>query len=497
MKTRGLFMSALMMGAVMAGCSNEDVLQDIDSKEIQKRDSYIAINIVAPGVDSRAEDDFVAGTAKENAVNNALFVFYNNSGDFVQAVDVAGADLEEWTDGTGSVDKISNAVIVLSNPTSDPTQVVALLNTGMNAENIGTPSLATLKEKAEDYSSTESFVMSNSVYQDAGGNEVVTTQITDKNLQKTATLAKQNPLTITVERVLAKVTAVADEHEVVGKTVELDGEKGITLVPEITGFKVVATHPKSYLLKNIDNLDLSWTWNDAPNFRSYWANSATLGEDDSYGYYTYEQILPVADYAEYCQENTTDTNTQLLVSATIKQENAEEAETILKYKGLYYTEEGFLTKVNSMLSAYKYTTTNDAGETVESNNWAPYLQIVDAGSTEADKPWEVKVALADNVPAGTDVTGVENVLKDLDKAAQWTDGKAYFYVDINHLENVPAVIRNHYYQLAITKIEGLGTPVYEPEETIIPEKMEDEEYFVAAQVQILKWKMVNQSVSLK
>ena len=282
MKTRGLFMSALMMGAVMAGCSNEDVLHDIDSKEIQKSDSYIAINIVAPGVDSRAEDDFVAGTAKENAVNNALFVFYNNSGDFVQAVDVAGADLEEWTDVTGSVDKISNAVIVLSNPTSDPTQVVALLNTGMNAENIGTPSLATLKEKAEDYSSTESFVMSNSVYQDASGNEVVTTQITDKNLQKTATLAKQNPLTITVERVLAKVTAVADEHEVVGKTVELDGEKGINLVPEITGFKVVATYPKSYLLKNIDNLDLSWTWNDAPNFRSYWANSGSFDEKESY-----------------------------------------------------------------------------------------------------------------------------------------------------------------------------------------------------------------------
>ena len=81
MKTRGLFMSALMIGAVMAGCSNEDVLQDIDSKEIQKSDSYIAINIIAPGVDSRAEDDFVAGTAKENAVNNALFVFYNNSGE--------------------------------------------------------------------------------------------------------------------------------------------------------------------------------------------------------------------------------------------------------------------------------------------------------------------------------------------------------------------------------------------------------------------------------
>ena len=117
MKARGLFLSTLVMGAVMAGCSNnDDVLQNVESKEIQKSDSYIAINIVAPGVGSRAVEEFVAGTADENAVNNALFVFYNQDGEVVQAVDVEGADLEKWTDGDGSADKISNAVIVLNNP---------------------------------------------------------------------------------------------------------------------------------------------------------------------------------------------------------------------------------------------------------------------------------------------------------------------------------------------------------------------------------------------
>ena len=491
MKARGLFLSTLVMGAVMAGCSNnDDVLQNVESKEIQKSDSYIAINIVAPGVGSRAVEEFVAGTADENAVNNALFVFYNEDGDFVQAVDVEGADLEKWTDGDGSADKISNAVIVLNNPSSDPTQVVALLNTSLDADNIGEMTLGELKKKVDDYSSTKSFVMSNSVYQDAGGNEVFSTKITDANLQKSETLAKNNPLTISVERVLAKVTAVADEPEVEGRVVELDGDKEVKLVPEITGFKVVATNPKSYLLKNIENYASDWKWNDATNFRSYWANSATA---DTYGYCNYNEILPVAGFAEYCHENTNGTTTKLLVSATIKKENLEAVGTFLKYKGLYYTAAGFLTKINSMLSEYKYTTTNSEGKAVESNDWSQYLEIVDVVDEQDAKPWEVRVALTKDAPKGT---GAENVISKLEKAAQWTDGKAYFYVDIEHLKDVSAVVRNHYYQLVINKIVGLGTPVYNPEETIIPEKMEDENYYVAAQVQILKWKFISQSVEL-
>ena len=43
----------------------------------------------------------------------------------------------------------------------------------------------------------------------------------------------------------------------------------------------------------------------------------------------------------------------------------------------------------------------------------------------------------------------------------------------------------------------LGTPVADESEEIVPGKIEEETYFVAAQVQILKWKMVSQSVSLE
>ena len=492
MKKRGLFMSALMVGAFMASCTNEEAIPSVETKETVKSDSYVAVNIVAPGTNSRGEaGDFVAGSDDENAVNSALFLFFDANGGFVQAVDADVEDLKPWKDGNSSVEKLSNAVIVLSNPKSAPKQVVALLNTDLTSATIDINDLDGLKGIKGKY--TEGFVMSNSVYQNAEGEEVIAAELTDANIQKSEELAQDNPVTISVERVVAKVAASQSaDIKVTGKDVELNGEE-VTLVPEITGFKLVATNQTSYLVKNLgDYSAFTWSWNDMANWRSYWATSAT---PDSYEYFTYNEVLSKDNYAEYCLENTdSNTPTQLLVSATIKPEGSKEAAvTILKYKGLYYTESGLLTKVNEMLADYKYETTVEGG-TLVSNDWAPYLEIVDAG--EAAKPWEVKVALKADAPA---VAGVAGVIDAMDTAIQWTNGQAYFFVPIEHFGDSPqniGVVRNHYYQLAINAISGLGTPVYDPTEEIIPEKLEEEEYFVAAQIQILKWKIVSQQVSL-
>ena len=488
MKTRGLFLSALMMGAVLAGCSNEEVPQNVEPRDVQKSDSYIAVNIVAPSAASRATTDggFVAGTEAENTVNNALFVFFNENGGFVEAVAASGEDLKEWTAGEGTVDQISNVVLVLEDKKTAPASVVALLNTGYTETSIGTPNLTDLKNMVGNYS--EGFVMSNSAYLD-GTVDMTATPLSDANFQKTAADAIENPVTITVERVVAKVSALqnAESFTVTGKDVKLDGAD-VTLVPEITGYKVVATNPVSYLVKNIEDINLDWTWNDAASLRSYWANSAA---PEAYTYYKYSEILPVENYAEYCQENTSDDPTLLLVSATIKPEGAETAKNILKYKGLYYTTEGLLTKANEMLADYTYPVTTDEGSGT-SNDWSEYLDIVDAG--EDAEPWEVKVALTEDAP---EVAGVADVINGMDTAAQWTEGKAYFYVAIEGLGGEAGVVRNHYHLLTIDAISGMGTPVYNPEEIIIPKTMPEEEYFVAAKVQILKWKQVNQSVTLQ
>ena len=79
MKTRGLFLSALLMGAVWAGCSQDEVLNDVQQeRKVVQEESYVSIKIVAPkDASSRAVTDggFKAGLAEENAVNDLVLVF--------------------------------------------------------------------------------------------------------------------------------------------------------------------------------------------------------------------------------------------------------------------------------------------------------------------------------------------------------------------------------------------------------------------------------------
>ena len=164
MKTRGLFLSALMMSAVMAGCSNEEAMNTDNENSLKKSDNYIAVNIVAPSeVATRGtsgENDFDSGLEEENNVKNAFFVFYNANGGVVDAV--PANDLE-WSEGSGSVSMISS-MIVLSDPPTWPTQVVALLNTDFTELALEAMPLDQLLAKTGNYSSTDAFVMSNSVY---------------------------------------------------------------------------------------------------------------------------------------------------------------------------------------------------------------------------------------------------------------------------------------------------------------------------------------------
>ena len=97
------------------------------------------------------------------------------------------------------------------------------------------------------------------------------------------------------------------------------------------------------------------------------------------------------------------------------------------------------------------------------------------------------------------------------KADYYTDGKMYYCIPVEHLrggkyalnddltislnEADYGVVRNHHYVISINKIENLGTAVYNPDEEIIP-NMETPTYYVGAQVNILSWKVVNQSVDL-
>ena len=59
------------------------------------------------------------------------------------------------------------------------------------------------------------------------------------------------------------------------------------------------------------------------------------------------------------------------------------------------------------------------------------------------------------------------------------------------------IVRNHIYKTTVTKIAGLGTPVYDPDQVIYPEKPEDNDHYIAAEIDILSWRIVENNYELK
>ena len=53
------------------------------------------------------------------------------------------------------------------------------------------------------------------------------------------------------------------------------------------------------------------------------------------------------------------------------------------------------------------------------------------------------------------------------------------------------VVRNHLYDVNINSVVGLGTPVYDPDEKIVPQKPDNDETYIAAKVNVLSWRVAN------
>lgn len=86
------------------------------------------------------------------------------------------------------------------------------------------------------------------------------------------------------------------------------------------------------------------------------------------------------------------------------------------------------------------------------------------------------------------------------------NGLCVYYVPIEHnavgntpVEGYYGVVRNHWYKLSIEELTKPGHGVWEPEhkvEVLIPDDPKSKSYYLGARINILSWKIVNQSVKL-
>ena len=542
--------------ALFAACANDETPGGNTLPQGNGEQAFIAVRLAAPNAMTRAFQD---GKNEENAVTTARFYFFNNEGTAVTVdnsvnykdVTTTFSDATSPADESGNVEEISNAVLVLENATVWPEKMVVVLNppTELNASK----SLSDLRAAADDYASEESgkFVMSNAVYATSSGTQVDAVDLAGY-ITNNKDAAEGNPVTVYVERVLARVDVACTSNLETDKTdgtgtqqSEINGYSGSNGTNEIQavikGWTLANRNSQSHLLKSLSAWNNSTTftagngswafanWNDATNHRSYWAYTddvtATKLPNDSYAKILENNSTFVA--TDYCQENTSDGAATELVAIAELQVDGQKTD-IAKYAGQYWTVDNLLTQFANQILAgkiyYKAATGEPATATALPAG-ALKLRPRNSSETSTVAAYEAVLDLKADYQTGytfySDATGnntieftaVQDILNDY-KALYWKDGKTYYHTTIKHTLNSlskDGVVRNHLYKVSLTGVSGLGTPIPgtssddtdddpdtdDPEDKPIdPEDPKDENSYLAAEINILSWNVIGQEVEL-
>lgn len=623
--------------------------------------NYLSINIIsADGGLTRATGDYddqngyVDGNVAESKVSSIRFYFFDEDGDPVYVNASGNKNYRDWetSEATGNVEvedpatpskdapnveHILRATVTLEKPagsTKLPAKVIAIINPDATIIGLGERkedqllgSSATTGASGAYFGQTEGkFVMSNSVYASGttGSNpQKHCASSLEGCIQSTPDLAKENPVTIYVERLMAKVdlsygaaTTGNDKLEATelgngswgfdtGKTyagIAESTDPDQKIYVRFEGYNVTTTTDKEYLLKHIneawpnsytsalaeDNLFQTAyePWSFSQFFRSFWAINPT-GITYKYGIYSdedpegklfpgsgYENRNPAlkykfnikedgtwgdnivylpenAGYGAAVEDAATKTPSQVIIAATLV-DKAGNALDLAEYVGALMLQDDLATAMLAVLSPkFAYEDGNKITSLTEDdvefktawqlNGSKPedgerlyvYLQLKEGKFTANTKWYSYKdddfpqdptdaedwKATHGTLEDSSDLiltADVNQALKNLGPAKIWNEGATYYYFDIRHLarpvindedgepdqaamEAVPGyygVVRNHVYKTKITSLVGLGTPVYDPDEIIIPEKPGDEKVYMAAEIRILSWRIVNSDVTL-
>ncbi len=600
-----VFFLPLVAALALTGCSNDEPAPN-GNQSPDGESQYLAISIVSTdnGASRYTEGtlEYEDGTEAENAVNGLRVYFFNSYGYPVNVKNNSGnyydVPLDQITTSGPehglTVEKKINAVLIVGNGEATPTQLVAVLNPDTSL-GTGSYTLTDLRRQIGNYSKlaneNSQFVMANSVYVD-GGNVIEAQTILPQNYANSKEEALASPVTVYVERNVAKVRVNAS---MTGKTALADGgimcpvydnatKQPYTITTNGTetavyvkflGWDVTADLEYAYLSKNVrtgwrENILGSGKWNDPDHHRSYWADvcdGGTSAATNNNQYFSYASgtnfTLNKFDGREskYCNENGEKkgtsgmiyANTEIIIKGelcdgdgnpltftelagvrTIDDANY----TYLKNRFLlmlrsgrahshwkvYRDAEGNITKAEEITADdITFMTANEAAnrginsatrvETVENGTYYVYARLTPEVEADDSFEWYTNITREDIIDSETGaVTGQTITVKpgdkkttaeinahllDLSHAKIWNSGKTYYFATIMQGATLPGVVRNHIYDMNLKNVYGIGTPVYNPDEVIVPEKPQDDDTFVAAEIKILSWRLISNDVNLE
>lgn len=536
---------------------------------------YLAVNIVNVGATptTRAGEVYENGAEAESKINKVRFYFFNGDGSPYLIKNpgggVTGGDPKNWleaspaddtsTSGTPSnIEKITQTVLVINGvQTAAPAAIVAVVNPEtVDAAKIKSGEKMRLSElrystvgrnfykKHATTGAVSDFVMSNSVYVNAG--EDVCASLVAGHVTTSEKTAKEKPVDLYVERVVAKVTADVDKttfergngtnweankygtKNPVGKSGDYD------VYAVIEGWGLANENGKAEVEKQVKK---TWTdgtlgfgpWTTSDYHRCFWESSvafdAGTGENPPVNP-TFNQLNANMQDVLYTLPNTPDSKdkianlkdndlTKFAVAATLRYKDASNnwhnAE-ICRYNGVSILGIDNLKRQVALTFSQYYTSTDATNYTQLSKD-----DIVFKDPDGTMQPYLVTPTLADD-PAGTKKyytktnTGTTSTFTEVpkakvlaaieaDKAEIRRDGRAYYYVPIKHLGGTGelaeyGIVRNHFYKITLSGITGFGTPVYDPNKVVDPAVPTYQDTYLAARVQVLQWRVVSQNASL-
>lgn len=466
---------------------------------------------------------------------------------------------DDTTSGTPSqIEKITQTVLVINGVQSAaPAAIVAVVNPGtveattlqnekggdvMRLSELRYSAVGSQFYKKDAKGKVSDFVMSNSVYVNAG--EDVCASLVAGHVTTSAKTAKAKPVDIYVERVVAKVTADVDneafergngtnwEADKYGtkKPVGKSGDYDVYAV--IEGWGLANENGKAEVEKQVNKTwadgTLGFTpWTTADFHRCFWEKSvafdAGTGGNQPVNP-TFNQLKANIQDVLYTLPNTPENKvtdlknndlTKLAVAATLKYKDASNnwhyAE-ICRYNGVSILGIDNLKRQVALTFSQYYTSTDATNYTQLSKD---DINFKDPDATT--QQYLVTPTLA-NDATGTKkyytktTTGTTPTFREVnkadvlaaieaDKAEIRRDGRAYYYVPIKHLGGTGelaeyGIVRNHFYKITLTGIKGFGTPVYDPDKVVDPIVPTYENTYLAARVQVLQWRVVNQNASL-
>lgn len=441
-----------------------------------------------------------------------------------------------------------------------PAAIVAVVNPGtVDAEKIQSNGIVRLSElrysavgskfykKDASSGAVSDFVMSNSVYVNAG--EDVCASLVAGHVTTSAETAKAKPVDLYVERVVAKVKADVDASAFEkGDGTKWDKTKYGTKAPVgksgdydvyavIEGWGLANENGKAEVEKQVNK---AWTdgilgfspWTTADYHRCFWETSvafdAGAGGNQPVNP-TFNQLKANIQDVLYTLPNTPGSAvsnlkdndlTKFAVAATLRYKDASNnwhnAE-ICRYNGVSILGIDNLKRQVALTFSQYYTSTDgktynqlskddidfkNSDGTTQQYLVTPTLAADPAGT----KRYYTKTT-SGTTPTFTEVKKATVLAAiEADKAEIRKDGRAYYYVPIKHLGSKDAlgkstlgeygIVRNHFYKITLTGIKGFGTPVYDPDQVVEPVVPTYEDTYLAARVQVLQWRVVNQNASL-